>query len=44
LVGAEEVEAMAGKTWDFGESLMTHKMIRKTEKEGMFPAGRAKAP
>jgi len=28
---------MAGKTWDFGPSLMTKKMIAKLEKEGMFP-------
>jgi hypothetical protein len=30
---------MARKSWDFGPSLMTRKMIAKLEKEGMFPAG-----
>ena len=33
---------MAGKTWDFGPSLMTKTMIAKLEKEGMFPVDRAK--
>jgi hypothetical protein len=39
LIGESEVEAMAGKTWDFGESLVMEKMIRKMEKEGYFSAG-----
>jgi hypothetical protein len=34
--------AMAGKTWDFGESLVMEKMIKKMEKEGYFSVGRAK--
>jgi hypothetical protein len=42
LVGAEEVEAMAGKTWDFGPSLMTRKMILQHEKDGCIPHGQAK--
>jgi hypothetical protein len=33
LIRAKEVEAMAGKTWDFGESLMTKRMINKLERE-----------
>jgi hypothetical protein len=36
--------AMAGRTWDFGESLVTEKMIKKMEKEGYFSIGRAKLP
>jgi hypothetical protein len=32
---------MAGKTWDFCESLMMERMIKKMEKEGFFFAGRA---
>jgi hypothetical protein len=39
LIEAEEAGLMAGKTWDFGPSLMTKKMIAKLEKEGMFPVG-----
>jgi hypothetical protein len=42
LVGAEEAEAMAGKTWDFRPSLMTNKMILQLEKDGYIPQGRAK--
>jgi hypothetical protein len=34
--------AMAGKTWDFGRSLVTEKMIKKMEKEGYFSVGRDK--
>jgi hypothetical protein len=30
---------MAGKTWDFGKSLVTEKMIKKMEKEGYFSSG-----
>jgi hypothetical protein len=30
---------MAGKTWDFGELLVTEKMIKKIEKEGYFSGG-----
>lgn len=44
LIGAEESEAMARKTWDFGSLLMTKKMSTKLEKEGMIPPGRAKPP
>jgi hypothetical protein len=44
LVGAEEVEVMAGKTWDFGPSLMIKKMILELEKDGWVPQGRAKLP
>jgi hypothetical protein len=33
---------MARKTWDFGPSLMTKKMITKLEKEEMSPLGQAK--
>ena len=44
LIRAEEVGLMDGKTWDFGPSLMTKKMITKLEKEGMFPEDRAKPP
>ena len=44
LIGAQEAGLMARKTWDFGPSLMTKKMIAKLEKEGMFPVGRAKPP
>jgi hypothetical protein len=42
LVGAEEAEVMAGKTWDFGPLLMTKKMILELEKDGWVPQGRAK--
>jgi len=42
LIGAEETEAMAGKTWDFGPSLMTKKMVADLEKEGCIPPGRVK--
>jgi hypothetical protein len=42
LIGAEETEAMARKTWDFGPSLMTKKMLAELEKEGFFPVGWAK--
>jgi hypothetical protein len=42
LIGESEVEVMAGKTWDFGESLVMEKMIRKMEREGYFSARRAK--
>jgi len=44
LIGAQEAGLMARKTWDFGPSLMTKKMITKLEKEGMFPVDRAKPP
>ena len=44
LIGVEEAGLMAGKTWDFGPSLMTKKMITKLEKEGTFPTDRAKPP
>jgi hypothetical protein len=44
LVRGGDAEAMARKTWDFGESWMTEKMIRKQEKEGMYSAGRARPP
>ena len=44
LIGVEEAGLMARKTWDFGPSLMTKKMIAKLEKEGMFPVERAKPP
>jgi hypothetical protein len=44
LIGAEETEAMAEKTWYFVPSLMTKKMLANLEKEGFFPAGRAKLP
>ena len=44
LVGAKEAEVMAGKTWHFGPSLMTKKMILELEKDGCIPAGRAKLP
>ena len=44
LIGVEEAGLMARKTWDFGPSLMTKKMIAKLEKEGMFLADRAKPP
>ena len=44
LIRAEEAGLMAGKTWDFGPSLMTKKMIAKLEKEGMFPTDQAKPP
>jgi hypothetical protein len=33
--------AMAGKTFDFDKSLIMEKMIKKMEKEGYFPIGRA---
>jgi hypothetical protein len=36
LVGGGETETMARKTWDFGESLVTERMIKKMEKEGLF--------
>jgi hypothetical protein len=36
--------AMAGKAWDFGESLVTEKMIKKMEKERYFSVGRPKLP
>jgi hypothetical protein len=39
LVGAGEVEAMARKTWYFGESLIMERMIKKMEKEGYFSIG-----
>jgi hypothetical protein len=42
LIRAEEVEAMARKTWYFGESLMTKRMISKLEREWMISVGRAK--
>ena len=42
LIRAEEAGLMVGKTWDFGPSLMTKKMITKLEKEGMFLIDRAK--
>jgi hypothetical protein len=35
---------MAGKAWDFGESLVTEKMIKNMEKEGYFSIGRAELP
>jgi hypothetical protein len=35
LVGGSEVEAMTGKTWDFGESVVTEKTIKKMEREGL---------
>jgi hypothetical protein len=41
-VGASEGEAMAGKTWDFGESTITEEMIAKMEEEGYFKVGQAK--
>jgi hypothetical protein len=41
LVGGSEAEVMAEKTWDFGESLVTEKMIKKMEKEGYLSASRA---
>ena len=44
LIGAKVAGLMAGKTWDFGPSLMTKKMIAKLEREGMFPADQAKPP
>ena len=44
LIGAKVAGLMAGKTWDFGPSLMTKKMIAKLKKEGMFPIDRAKPP
>jgi hypothetical protein len=42
LIRAKEAGLMARKTWDFGPSLMTKKMITKLEKEEMSPPGRAK--
>ena len=33
LVGAEEAEVMASKTWDFGPLLMSKKMILELEKD-----------
>jgi hypothetical protein len=33
LIGAEETETMAKKTWDFGLYLMTKKMLADLEKE-----------
>lgn len=44
LVGVEEADAMADRTWDFGPSLMTKKMILDLEKAGCIPTGRAKLP
>jgi hypothetical protein len=44
FVGGSELEAMAGKAWDFGESLVTEKMIKNMEKEGYFSIGRAELP
>jgi hypothetical protein len=44
LTGGSEAGAMAGKTWDFGKSLVMEKMIKKMEKEGYFSIGRAKLP
>jgi hypothetical protein len=44
LVRESETEAMAGKTFDFSESLIMEKMIRKLEKEGYFPIGQAEPP
>ena len=38
LIGAKVAGLMAGKTWDFGPSLMTKKMIAKLEKEGILLA------
>jgi hypothetical protein len=39
LVGGGEAETMARKTWDFGESLVMERMIKKMEKKGFFSAG-----
>jgi hypothetical protein len=36
LVRGGEAESMARKAWDFGESLVTERMIKKMEKEGFF--------
>jgi hypothetical protein len=44
LVGGREVEAMVGKAWNFGESLVIEKMIKNMEKEGYFSVGRAELP
>jgi hypothetical protein len=39
LVRSSETEAMARKTWDFGESVVTEKTIKKMEREGYFSIG-----
>ena len=44
LIGGEEAEDMAKKTWDFGPSLMTQEMIEVLEKEGYIPKGKAHLP
>jgi hypothetical protein len=44
LIGSEEAEDMAGKTWDFGSLHMTQEMIRVLEEEGYIPKGKARPP
>lgn len=44
LIGAEEVEDMARKTWDFGTSLMTQEMIEVLEEKGYIPKEKASLP
>jgi hypothetical protein len=39
LVGGSEAEAMAWKTWDFSESVVMEKTIKKMEREGYFSIG-----
>jgi hypothetical protein len=41
LIRGSEAEAMARKTWDFGEPVVTKKMIKNMEKEGYFSIGQA---
>jgi len=45
LITVEEAEDMAGagRTWDFGPSLIMKDMIVNLEKEGCFDVGKAKA-
>jgi hypothetical protein len=46
LISVEEAKDMAGagKTWDFGPSLMTQEMIDMLEEEGYIPTGKARPP
>ena len=46
LITTEKAEDMAGagRTWDFGPSLMTKDMIEALEKEGNFGARKVKPP
>ena len=44
LIGAEKAEALAGRTWDFGPSLMTKRMILQLKKDECIPQGRTKLP